>query len=225
MSDSSMSVASVEPLDAFIRILLVDHHPLYREGVASAIRGAPDLELIGEAGRGDEALSQVRGLAPSVAVVDLDLPDVRGTALLEALAREAPSTRVLVVSSSTRGSAVYSALEAGAAGYVSKDVGRARICEAIRAVARGETVIDSSLEGALAEQVRLRHSIVGPRLTAREREILSRVASGASAAAIARELFISAPTVKTHLRRIYEKLGVTDRAAAVAVALRQGLID
>jgi two-component system, NarL family, nitrate/nitrite response regulator NarL len=225
MSQSNMSVASVEPRDAFVRILLVDDHPLYREGVASAIQGAPDLELIGEAGRGDEALSQVRGLAPHVALVDLHLPDVHGTALLEALAREAPSTRVLVLSSSTRGSAVYSALEAGAAGYVSKEAGRARICEAIRAVARGETVIDSSLEGALAEQVRLRHSIVGPRLTPREREILSRVASGASAAAIGRELFISAPTVKTHLRRIYEKLGVTDRAAAVAAALRQGLID
>jgi two-component system nitrate/nitrite response regulator NarL len=216
---------SVDPVAAYVRIVLVDAQPLYRDGVATAIRSAPDLELIGEAGRGDEALSQVRGLEPHVAVVDLQLPGVNGTALLEALGREAPSTRVLVLSASASGSAVYTGLEAGATGYLSKGVGRARICEAIRAVARGETVIDSSLEGALAEHVRLRHSAVAFRLTPREREILVRVAAGASAPAIGRALFISAPTVKTHLRRIYQKLGVTDRAAAVAAALRHGLIE
>jgi two-component system nitrate/nitrite response regulator NarL len=210
---------------ARISVLIADDHPLYRESVIRAVRDRPELDLLEACDNGRDALARIRELVPDVAVLDIKLPGLTGTEIVRALVRDGAATRPMLLSAFNDAAIVYDALAAGAAGYVTKDAGRREICEAIERVARDEIVVSPALTGGLARQIR-QHSVdSGPRLTEREHQILSLTADGLSAPDIGRELHLSPATVKTHLQHVYEKLGVSDRAAAVAEAMRQKLLE
>ena len=207
-------------------VVIADDHPLYREALAGAISRRPDLELVGEAVDGRTALELIRERIPDVAVLDMRMPDLRGLDVVAALTRDGSPTRVLMLSAARESSVVYAAVAAGAAGYWSKDGERDAICDAIAAVARGEKVLDPSLQAGVFTEIHSREiNADRPVLTDREREILALIAAGMSAPAIGQQLFLSTATVKTHLAHLYEKLGVSDRAAAVAEAMRRGLLE
>jgi len=208
-----------------VSVLVADDHPLYRDGITRAIKARPDLELVGEAGDGRDALLLIQELAPQVAVVDINMPSLSGIQVVTALSDLESPTRVLVLTAYTDSDRVYDALAAGARGYLLKDVDRRTICDAIARVARGRTVFSPDIHDGIAEQIRAHRHDPRPRLTVREREILTLAAEGRSAPEIARLLFLSPATIKTHLSNIYDKLGVSDRAAAVAKALREGVLQ
>jgi two-component system, NarL family, nitrate/nitrite response regulator NarL len=207
------------------RVLVVDDHPLFRDAMVRLLRSWAEVEVIGEAASGRAALERIRADPPDVAVVDLRMPDVDGVQLCAAVERDGLETRVLIVSGYDDDELVYAALEAGAAGYVPKDAPREEVARAVLAVAHGEMAIAPRLAGGLASQIRLRRERAGPLLTDREREVLALLAEGRSAPEIGRTLFLATSTVKSHLAHLYEKLGVSDRAAAVAEAMRRGLIE
>jgi two-component system, NarL family, nitrate/nitrite response regulator NarL len=198
---------------------------VYVDGLAAAIGRTRDLELLGTCANGDEALERIRTEAPDVAVLDLRMPRLGAKEVLEELAEEGAACRVLVLSFHVGGEQVHECLSLGAAGYVAKDADRAEICEAIRAIAKGRTVLSSDAQAAMASELTLRRSAARSLLSARESEILKLLAGGASAPDIAGRLHLSTATVKTHLHNLYEKLEVSDRAAAVAEGMRRGLID
>jgi two-component system, NarL family, nitrate/nitrite response regulator NarL len=210
---------------ARVRVFVADDHPLYRDGITRAIRDRPDLELVGQTGDGRDALAQIQELQPDVAVIDINLPSLSGIRIVTALTDAASPTHVLVLTAYTDSALAYDAIAAGARGYVLKDVDRRTICDAIARVARGKTAFSSNLHDGLAEQIRAHRFDPRPKLTPREREILTLAAEGRSGPEIARKLFLSPATVKTHLANIYEKLEVSDRAAAVAKALRTGVLQ
>jgi two-component system, NarL family, nitrate/nitrite response regulator NarL len=207
------------------RLLVADDHPLYHEGVARAVSTAPWLELVARVELARDALDEIRRLKPDVALVDLGLPDLDGIAVLELLKPDALDTRVVIVSASEDRAMVYRAIAAGARAYLSKVSSASTLLATIEAVARGETVIPPSMQAGLAEEIRARQATGDqPVLTARELEVLRHTAEGMSAPEIAQELVLGVTTVKTHLHNIYGKLGVSDRAAAVATAIRRGLL-
>lgn len=210
--------------DARVRVFVADDHPLYREGVVRAIKERPELELVGQCGDGRAAVAQIQELEPDVLLLDMRLPSLNGIQVITALSDTKSPTRVLVLSAFDDGSLVYDATAAGAHGYVLKDADRQTICDAITAVARGRSYFSTDLHDGLAEQIRAHRYDERPRLSARERQILALTAEGRSSPEIARLLFLSTSTVKTHLQNIYEKLEVSDRAAAVAKALREGVL-
>jgi two-component system nitrate/nitrite response regulator NarL len=207
------------------RLLVADDHPLYHEGVARAVSTAPWLELVARVELARDALDEIRRLKPDVALVDLGLPDLDGIAVLELLKPDTLDTRVVIVSASEDRAMVYRAIAAGARAYLSKVSSASTLLATIEAVARGETVIPPSMQAGLAEEIRARQATGDqPVLTARELEVLRLTAEGMSAPEIAEELVLGVTTVKTHLHNIYGKLGVSDRAAAVATAIRRGLL-
>ena len=208
-----------------VRIYVADDHPLYREGVVRAIKERPDFELVGEAGDGKQALSDIERLKPDVAVLDVKMPGVDGIRVLNAVERDGIETRVVFLSAYLDSAVVYRALAAGAAGYLSKDSNRQSICDAVAAVARGDAVFAPEIQGGIAREIRMRENDGRPTLTPREREILNLTAEGCTAPEIGRRLYLSPTTVKTHLQHLYEKLGVSDRAAAVAEAMRRVLLE
>jgi two-component system, NarL family, nitrate/nitrite response regulator NarL len=211
---------------ARVQVVVADDHPLFREGIERAVRERPDLELVASAADGREALARIRELTPRVAVLDMRLPGLDGLQVLNAVTRDALHTRVLILSASGDPELVYRAVQGGAAGYFRKEADRQAILDAIAAVARGATVIEPGLQAGVFDQISDRATSEDrPILTAREREVLTLMAEGASGPQIADRLIIALPTVKTHQARLYEKLGVSDRAAAVAEAMRRGLLE
>ena len=204
---------------------MADDHPLFRDGLVRHIKARPELELVGQAGDGLEALALIRRLQPEVAVIDVKLPNLDGIALAAAVVRDELTTRVIMLSAFLDSALVYKALAAGARAYLSKDADRQDVCDTIISVARGQVVVPSELQAGLADQIRVRNQFDRQQLTPREREVLALIASGASAPEIGRRLHLSTGTVKTHLLHLYEKLGVSDRAAAVAEGMRSGLIE
>lgn len=206
-------------------MVIADDHPVFREAVAEIVKRRPELELVGEAANGREALSRIEELAPDVAVLDLKMPELDGLAVLRAIARDRVPTRVLLLSAEVDSATAYDAIEAGTAGFVAKTAPPREIGDAIAAVARGETVLAPEIHAGLAEQIRVRSEQERSILSARELEILKLTASGLSAPGIGQRLYLSPATVKTHLQRVYDKLGVADRAAAVAEGMRRGLIE
>ena len=204
---------------------MADDHPLYREGVVRAVKDRPDLELVGESGDGKQALADIEKLKPDVALLDVKMPALDGIRVLNALSRDGASTRVVFLSAYLDSAIVYHAVAAGAAAYISKDSGRQTICDAVVAVARGDAVFGPEIQSGIAKEIRLREHDDRPSLTPREREILGLTADGCTAPEIGRRLYLSTTTVKTHLQHLYEKLGVSDRAAAVAEAMRRGLLE
>jgi two-component system, NarL family, nitrate/nitrite response regulator NarL len=207
------------------RVVIADDHPVYRDGIARAVRERPDLELVGEAATGREALALIRELTPDVAVLDMRLPDLDGRQVLEALRRDGATTRVVFVSAYVDSELVYAAVGGGASGYLSKDATRQEICDAIVAVARGGPALAAEVHDGLMREIQLRSEHDSPVLSPREREVLELTAAGLSAPEIGRRLYLSPATVKSHLQHLYDKLGVSDRAAAVAEAMRRGLLE
>ena len=211
---------------ARVTVVVADDHPLFREGIERAVRERPELELVGSAQDGREALELVRELRPLVAVLDLRLPSLDGLQILNAITRDGLPTKVLILSASGDPELVYRAVQGGAAGYFRKEADRHTILDAISAASRGSTVIDAALQAGVFDQIRLRGTDEDrPILTAREKEVLTLMAEGLSGPQIAGRLIVALPTVKTHQARLYEKLGVSERAAAVAEAMRRGLLE
>ena len=208
-----------------MRVLIAEEHPLYREGVVRAIKERLELELVGEAADGREALALIKELQPDVAVLDVKMPELDGMQVANALERDALHTRVLMLSAFLDRQIVFQAVAAGAAGYLSKDADRLEITDAILAVHRGDTVLAAEVQAGVVAEVRSRWRPDRPSLSERERQVLEMIAEGMSAPEIARRLYLSTATVKSHLQSLYEKLSVSDRAAAVAVAMRRGLLE
>jgi two-component system nitrate/nitrite response regulator NarL len=208
-----------------VRVVVADDHPLYREGVVRALSGSGQVEIVAEAGDGRTALAEIEEHRPDVALLDYKLPELDGVAVTHAVVRDGLPTRVLLLSAYTESGVVYKALETGASGFVPKEARREQIVDAVLACARGENVLPTDLASGLVSEIRLRAVDDAPALTDRESQILRLIAKGKSLPDIAGELFLGVTTVKTHVQHLYEKLGVSDRAAAVAEAMRRGLIE
>lgn len=208
-----------------VRVYVADDHPVYRDGVARALSERPGLELVGTGADGRAAMADIRELVPDVAVLDVRMPGLTGIEIAAEVARERIATRVILLSALADQDLVYSGVIEGAAGYLVKDAEREEICAAVEAVARGEAVLASQAQTALAAGLRMRDADTRPAISDREREVLRLTAEGLSAPQIGAHLHLSPATVKTHLQNVYEKLGVSDRAAAVAAALRMGLLE
>jgi two-component system nitrate/nitrite response regulator NarL len=208
-----------------VRVVVADDHPLFREGIVRTVKERPDLELVGVVGDGRAALDAIREHRPDVAVLDVRMPGLDGLQVLNAVARDGLPTRVLFLSAHTESDLVYQALERGAHGFISKDAGKDAVGDAVRALARGETVLSPEVQRTLLGEIRLRAGDDAARLSPREQEILVLVSEGLGAPEIGRRLDLSTATVKSHLQRLYEKLGVSDRAAAVAEGMRRGLLE
>ena len=206
-------------------VFVADDHPVFREGLIRACRSRPDFEVVGEAGDGREALKAIRELVPAVALLDVKMPGLDGMAIAHALRRDDVATRVVLISAHAPSDLVYRSIALGAAAYLSKQASRDEICDTIAAVGRGETRLSPEIQGELVRQIQMRAVDDRPVLSPREREVLVLIAEGLSAPDIARRLHVSPATVKTHLQSLYEKLGVSDRAAAVASAMRTGLLE
>ena len=208
-----------------IRVLVADDHPLYREAVVRAIRARPEFELIGQAQDGREALGAIREDAPDVAVLDVEMPSMGGVDVVRAVNRDALGTRIVLLSAHLESDTVYAAVQAGVRAYLSKAWPAERICDALLAVARGDVILPGEVQAGLAAAIRNNAAGAQIHLTPRERDVLGGLVQGQSAPTIATDLHVSTATVKTHLKTLYEKLGVSDRAAAVAEAMRHGLIE
>lgn len=204
-----------------IRLLIVDDHPVVRDGVRGLFAGADDIEVVGEAANGEEAVSKAAALGPDVVLMDLRMPGLDGVSAIRRMAELELEARVLVLTTYDTDRDVLPAIEAGATGYLLKDSPRDEVLRAVRAAARGETVLAPSVGARLLDQVR---RPVREKLSERELEVLSMVAGGASNRDLAERLFISEATVKSHLVHIYAKLGVNDRAAAVGAAFDRGML-
>lgn len=213
------------PTDAPISVVVADDHPIFLDGVIGALDRHDDLEVVGSAADGGEALRLVRDLQPTVAVLDLRLPGMTGVEVLHAIRRDDLPTRVVILSGELVPATVYEAVQAGVDGYLTKDADRRAIGEAVVAIAEGRTVLAPEAQAALTQEVRGRVADDVPALSPREREVLRMIAEGRSGPDIAVQLEIGPATVKTHTQNVYDKLGVSERAAAVAVAMRRGLLE
>ena len=205
-----------------IRLLLADDHPVVRAGLAGMLAAEEDLEIVGEAADGAEACELAQRLRPDVVLMDLRMPGVDGATATARISSELPQVRVLVLTTYDSDSDIVRAVEAGASGYLLKDTPRRELADAIRAAARGETVLAPVAAATLLTRMRAPEPSVT--LTARETQVLALVGKGRTNADIGRELFIGEATVKTHLIRVFNKLGVDDRTAAVTAAMRRGLL-
>lgn len=206
-------------------VLVADDHPVYRDGLVTVLRGYPELAPITVADDGLTALALLRDTPPDVVVLDLRLPGLDGLEILEALQREQRPTDAVVVSAQLDAATVHRAIAAGARGFLSKTMPGTAIAEAIVAAARGETVLCPTAQTLLAEEVRARrHAVERPLLSPREIDVLRLASEGFSTPEIAGRLHVSTTTVKTHLQHAFGKLGVNDRSAAVAQAIRRGLL-
>jgi DNA-binding NarL/FixJ family response regulator len=204
-----------------IRLLLADDHPVVRDGLRGMLANEADFEVVGEAASGTEAVALTGRERPDVVLMDLQMPEMDGATATAEITARFPATRVLVLTTYDADADILRAVEAGATGYLLKDTPRERLFPAIRAAARGETVLAPTVATRLVSRMRRPASEA---LTAREVEVLELVARGSSNADIAGALFISEATVKTHLLHTFAKLGVDDRTAAVVAALERGII-
>ena len=204
-----------------IRLLIADDHPVVRDGLRAMLATQPDMELVGEAATGTEAVAHALALRPDVVLMDLQMPKLDGPAAIAALRERAPEVRVLVLTTYGTDADITRAVDAGATGYLLKDAPREQLFGAIRAAARGESVLSPSVATRVLGRMR---APAEEALSPRELEILQAVARGLSNKEIGRRLYVSEATVKTHLLRIFSKLGVDDRTAAVTIALERGII-
>jgi len=204
-----------------IRVLIVDDHPIVRDGIRGIFAGDTDFDVVGEAANGDEAVTRTQAFRPDVVLMDLRMPVRDGVSATREIVDRDLGARVLILTTYDTESDVLPAIEAGATGYLLKDTPRDELRRAVRAAAAGESVLSPPAARQLMGQVR---RPARDTLSERELEILVMVARGATNKRAASELFISEATVKTHLLHIYEKLGVNDRAAAVAAGYERGLL-
>ncbi|GGM98750.1 DNA-binding NarL/FixJ family response regulator [Actinoplanes campanulatus] len=204
-----------------IRILLVDDHPVVRMGLRGMLDAEPGLTVVGEASSGVEGVALALAERPDIVLMDLRMPGGDGVEATERILAATSGVRVMVLTTYESDRDILRAIEAGAAGYLLKDASPKELADAVRAAARGETVLAPSVASTLVRQVR---NPAPPALSARETEVLRLVAAGLTNAEIGKRLFISEATVKTHLLRAFNKLDVADRTAAVTTAMRHGLL-
>jgi DNA-binding NarL/FixJ family response regulator len=205
-----------------IRLLIVDDHPVVRDGLSGIFAGNPDVEVVGQAADGAEAVKAAKELRADVVLMDLRMPEMGGVEAIKRLRELSPSTQVIVLTTYDTVNEVLSAIEAGATGYLLKDAPREELIRAVRAAHRGESVLSPSVAGRLLGRVR---QPATDTLSPREVEVIKLIAAGSNNREAAAMLFVSEATVKTHLLHIYEKLGVRDRAAAVSEAHKRHLIS
>lgn len=201
-----------------IRILTVDDHPLIRQGIASMLEVEPDLELVGEAADALGGLEQFRRLLPDIALVDLQMPGMGGIEMTRRLREEYPHARVVILTTYRGDANARDALAAGACGYMLKSSLRGELIEGLRRVAQGKRCLSAEISEEIAQHVG------EETLTARELSILSALAEGWENKRIANTLGISSETVKSHLARVFEKIGARNRTEAINIALRRGLV-
>jgi DNA-binding NarL/FixJ family response regulator len=204
-----------------IRLLIVDDHPVVRDGLRGLFTGEEGFDVVAEAANGSDAVVRAKAHDPDVVLMDLRMPGMDGVSAIRALAAEGVRARVLVLTTFDTDSDVLPAIEAGATGYLLKDAPRDELLRAVRSAASGEAVLSPTVASRLLDQVR---QPVKETVSQRELEVLQLVSSGATNREVAERLFISEATVKTHLLHIYAKLGVNDRAAAVGAAFERGLL-
>ncbi len=207
-----------------VRVLVVDDHPVVRSGLIGMLAVTDDIEVVGEAGDGEEALALVESTRPDVVLMDLRMPRRDGVSATGAIVSGYPATKVLVLTTYDTDTDILHAVEAGAAGYLLKDTPHAELLDGIRAASRGETVLAPPVAARLMSRLRTPAAPAAVQPSPRELEVLAAVARGLSNAEIGRELFIGEATVKTHLQRLFTKLDVDDRTRAVTVAIERGLL-
>ena len=201
-----------------IRILTIDDHPLIRQGIASMLEVEPGMEVVGEAADAQSGLEQFRRLLPDIALVDLQMPGVDGIELTRRLRAEFPQARVVILTTYRGDANARDALAAGACGYLLKSSLRRELVEALHRVAQGKRCLSAEISEEIAQH------IGEEPLTAREQSILAALAQGWENKRIANDLGISSETVKSHLARIFEKIGARTRTEAIHIALRRGLV-
>ena len=209
----------VAVLSQCIKVLIVDDHPIIREGLASVIGNEADLAVVAEAGTGSEAVALFRQHRPDVTLMDLQMPDMDGIAATPAIRSEFPAAKVVMLTTYRGDAQAFRALKAGASGYLLKSMFRTNLLEAIRAVHAGIRYIPREVAAELAAHV------TDDALSTREIEVLRRIAAGGSNKVIAAQLFLSEDTIKSHVRNIMSKLAANDRTHAVTIALKRGVID
>ena len=208
-----------------ITVYVVEDHPVFREAVGRAVSGHPGLELAGSSADGLEALDEIREPKPAVVLLDQRLPSMSGMEILRAIQRDGSATRVVMLTADSSSAFVYDALKLGASGFLTKAATIDAICDAVTIAARGATVLAPEVQSGLAGELRSRELRQRTVLSEREAQVLALIADGLTAPAIAKQLYISPSTVKTHVQNLFEKLEVSDRAAAVAEAMRRGLLE
>lgn len=201
-----------------VTVMIVDDHPVVRDGLCAMISAEADIEVVGEAGSGAEALTMIPRLRPAVVLMDLLLPDIGGSDVIQKISTNSGDTAFIVLTSVAGDEEIYRALEAGARGYLFKDMARKDLIHAIRMVAKGQRFIPDKVGSRIAE------NLPRPGLTAREIEVLQFVAGGLRNKEIAFQLNVSEATVNAHIKHILEKLNASDRTQAVTIALRRGII-
>jgi two-component system, NarL family, nitrate/nitrite response regulator NarL len=208
-----------------VRVVVGDDHPLFRDGVVRALSSSGSIDVVAEAEDGLAALALIREHGPQVALLDYRMPGLDGAQVAAAVRRDQLPTRVLLISAHDESAIVYNALQEGAAGFISKESSRAELVAAVLSCAKGHDVVAPNLAAGLVGEIQRRNESSAPILSAREREVLGYIAGGQTIPAMAKEMFLAPSTVKTHVQRLYEKLGVGDRGAAVAEAMRRGLLE
>jgi two-component system nitrate/nitrite response regulator NarL len=206
-------------------VYIAEDHPVFQEAVARAIDARDDLDLVGTARDGRVALAEIQERVPDIALLDRVLPGIDGVELIRAITESGLPTRIVMLSADSSSGLVYDVVRLGVGGFLTKAATLEQICDTIRAVARGETVLAAEIQSGLVTELREREHQQRPVLTDRESQVLALIAQGLSGPEIGKRLFISSSTVKTHVKSVLEKLGAPDRAAAVAEAMRRGLID
>jgi len=204
-----------------IRLVIVDDHPVVRDGLRGMLESQPDFEIVGEASDGSAAVRLAESLVPDIVLMDLRMPVMDGVTALGEIKTHNPQVQVLVLTTYDSDADILPAIEAGASGYLLKDSSRGELFAGIRAAARGETVLAPAVAARLVGRMRAPGE---EQLSSREVEVLQLVAEGESNSEIASHLHISQATVKSHLVHIFGKLGVSDRTAAVTAALRRGIL-
>jgi len=214
-----------------IRVVIVDDHALFRRGLDRVLADEPDIEVVGEAGDGIEAVARVRELTPDIVIMDVRMPRATGIEAARTIGVEVPETKVIMLTVSDDAADLYEAVRAGVNGYLLKEVAIGEVPDAVRAVAAGHSLVSPSMASklfsefsALAEGAEDRRQSLAPRLTERELEVLKLVAKGLSNREIGAELFIAENTVKNHVRNILEKLHLHSRMEAVIYAVREKLL-
>jgi DNA-binding NarL/FixJ family response regulator len=210
-----------------IRALIVDDHPVTREGLRTALELSEDaVVVVGEAASGEEAIERAKELTPDVVFMDVRMPGMDGIEATRRIRQAAPATKVILITIDESRGAISEAIQAGVSGYLLKDASVDALVDAARNAVEGNAVIHPQLTKTFIEEAHFGEN-EGPQttpLSKREREILQKVADGATTRQVASDLGISPHTVKTHLERIFEKLGANDRAQAVAIAIRTGIV-
>ncbi|OFW56811.1 MAG: hypothetical protein A2Y75_06495 [Candidatus Solincola sediminis] len=209
-----------------IKVLAVDDHRLVREGLINLLRIHPDIDVVGDASDGDEAVAKARTLDPDVILMDISMPGMNGITATKLIKKEMPRIKVIMLTMLDQEGYVYEAVKSGATGYLLKNTGLEELVKAIKEVLKGGATLHAEAQAQLLKEyvfmARKNQDTYG--LSDREIEVLQLLADGMSNKEIAGSLFISTQTVKTHIAHIFDKLGVSDRTEAVAAALRRGLV-